>query len=353
MSQPDVFVTGATGFVGAHVLHELLAKHDGTIYCLVRALADAAVGLHRIERILAQRGLWSETYATRIVAVPGNLTLPRFGVDAGTYPTLVERVRTVIHLAGRVNWVQNYEALEGVNTLAVREACALSEDAGAQMAFLSTLGVFPNLSRANLDDSLLDPSDKLLNGYAESKRAAERLLIAPRERGVRVTVFRTANITGDSKGGPAPTNQSFILFVRSCLRVGTVPDGDVFFYDVLPVDYVASLIVAVTSHGDLSGRNYNVVSRNRDVNREGVRRFLCDRSGLRSVPYVEWRRQVLADAESPLGPLRDFLLPEEGPIANGCAAANLRHAEAVLGLSEPAVTPAFLERSLAGISGRE
>jgi myxalamid-type nonribosomal peptide synthetase MxaA len=106
MSQSAVFVTGATGFVGAHVLHELLAKRDGTVYCLVRALGDPAVGLRRIETILAQRGLWSEAYAARIVAVPGNLTQPRLGIDAATYPMLVEHVCTVIHLAGRVNWVQ-------------------------------------------------------------------------------------------------------------------------------------------------------------------------------------------------------------------------------------------------------
>ena len=341
----DFLVTGATGFVGAYVLRELLETQRGAVYCLVRALGDPAVGLHRVRRILLQRGLWSDAYADRIVAVPGDLTRPRLGIDPATVRTLVARVRTVIHLAGKVNWVDDYAALETVNTTATSEAGALAEEAGAGIAFLSTLSVFADLSKSNPDDAPLPPAERLLIGYAEAKRAAERALAAARDRGTRATVFRTANITGDSKGGPAPSNQSFTLFVRACRRVGAAPREDLFFYDILPVDYVASLIVAVTTHADLAGRNYNVVARRRRENQDVVRRFLRDAWGVREEPYEEWRQLVLADPESPLGPLR-FLLPEGRPLSNGCAAANLRAAEAVLGLSEPAVSAAFVEETL-------
>jgi myxalamid-type nonribosomal peptide synthetase MxaA len=269
-------VTGATGFVGAYVLRELLETQPGTVYCLVRALGDPAVGLHRVRRILLQRGLWSDAYAERIAAVPGDLTRPRLGIDAATARTLVARVRTVIHLAGKVNWVDDAAALETVNTTATSEAAALAAEAGAGIAFLSTMAVFADLTKENLDDAPLPPEETLLNGYGETKRAAERALAAARDRGTRATVFRTANITGDSKGGPAPSNQSFTLFVRACRRVRAAPREDLFFYDILPIDYVASLIVAVTTRAELSGRNYNVILRRRRENQDVVRRVLRD-----------------------------------------------------------------------------
>lgn len=72
-----VFLTGATGFLGAFVLRDLLRASRARVDCLVRA-RDVATGQARLRRSLEKYGLWEEGFASRILPVLGDLGMPRF-----------------------------------------------------------------------------------------------------------------------------------------------------------------------------------------------------------------------------------------------------------------------------------
>src|SRR5207342_3812348 len=74
----SVLLTGATGFVGAHLVRVLAAETDANIYCLVRPrFGDAR---ERLREHLTHYGVWSETLESRLHVVQGDLTLPRLGL---------------------------------------------------------------------------------------------------------------------------------------------------------------------------------------------------------------------------------------------------------------------------------
>jgi hypothetical protein len=73
-----IFLTGATGFLGAFLLHELLEQTTADIACLVRA-ASVEDGLRRLQSTLAKYGRWRDEHTSRVRIVPGDLDHPRFG----------------------------------------------------------------------------------------------------------------------------------------------------------------------------------------------------------------------------------------------------------------------------------
>ena len=77
----SIFLTGATGFLGAFLLHELLQQTQADIYCLVRS-TNTEESKQKIRRTLASYALWDEGLSSRIIPVVGDLSEPLFGLAA-------------------------------------------------------------------------------------------------------------------------------------------------------------------------------------------------------------------------------------------------------------------------------
>src|SRR5262249_15937667 len=111
-------LTGATGFLGAYVVAEVLRTADAHLHCLVRPKEDAS-SKGRIEEQLRQYGLWGEdeewqaAWEQRVHAVSGDVILPRLGMTDQTFETLAREVDCIIHSAAHVNFIYPYEGLEG------------------------------------------------------------------------------------------------------------------------------------------------------------------------------------------------------------------------------------------------
>src|SRR5262249_52950884 len=86
-----IFLTGATGFLGAFLLHDLLQQGQAEIHCLVRA-QDAAEGMRRIQQKLTEYGIWDPAQAHRVVPVPGDLTKPLLGLATQRFESLASKI---------------------------------------------------------------------------------------------------------------------------------------------------------------------------------------------------------------------------------------------------------------------
>ena len=89
-------ITGATGFVGAFLLAELLRTTEMTPFCLVRA-ASVAEGHERIRSTLTDYGLWEESFGGRILPVLGALDRPRLGLSRPQWQHLAAMVDVIYH----------------------------------------------------------------------------------------------------------------------------------------------------------------------------------------------------------------------------------------------------------------
>ncbi|WP_068923063.1 non-ribosomal peptide synthetase [Planobispora rosea] len=244
-----VLLTGATGFLGAHLVAELLERTAGRVICLVRADSPEHA-LRRVRENLARYGLERVSGDPRLTGLPGDLAAPRLGLGAEAFGDLALRVDAVCHSGGLVNFAQPYALLRPPNVAGTVEVLRLAAMGGGILVhLLSTLGVYLGDAYRGRPVTELDPPEDpggLGGGYNQSKWVADRLAEPARRRGIPVTVHRPARIGGDSRTGIGAPDDYFGRLLITCAQVGMVPDLG-FEEDLSPVDQVAGGVAAAVA----------------------------------------------------------------------------------------------------------
>ncbi|MET7767149.1 amino acid adenylation domain-containing protein [Nocardia sp. NPDC005366] len=266
----EILLTGATGFLGAHLLRELLDTTDARVWCVVRA-DSAEAGANRIRRALTRFRLWDGESADRIVAVPGDIAEPRLGLSAADHDRLASTIEVIYHNGARVNHVDPYPRLRDVNVEATREILRLATTHRLKpVHHVSTIGATVGTAPVfgPIEESVRLRADQLPdNGYAQSKWAAEELVREAGARGVPVAVYRPGTICGDPRSGVNSPDDSFWNMIRAAAILGTAPEVGDTTVSIVPVSYVARAIVAI-SRTERHDTVYHLVNRVRVPVRE-------------------------------------------------------------------------------------
>lgn len=247
-----VLLTGATGFLGAHLLDQLLAQTWARVFCLVRA-ADAAAAERSLRRAMERYGLWREDRARRITAITGDLALPFLGLGESSFGELAATVDAVYHCGAQVNLLYPYEALRAANVGGTLEVLRFAVQGRVKTVHhVSTLSVLertaPPPPSAAPEAPLDEDGDGLEGGYRQSKWVAERLVETARRRGVPAVIYRPGWITGHSTTGIGSTSDFLVRLVAGSLRLGAAPDLETAEFCPTPVNYVSEAIVWLSRH---------------------------------------------------------------------------------------------------------
>ena len=100
-----IFLTGSTGYIGAHIAAILLDGHADRLNLLLRAKTEQEANerlWHALQLHLDFPQL-RDALETRISIFRGDLTNPRFGLDDSEYSRLVGTTESVIHCAASLN----------------------------------------------------------------------------------------------------------------------------------------------------------------------------------------------------------------------------------------------------------
>jgi len=307
-----ILLTGATGFLGAHLLRTLLDETEASVHCLVRPGADD--GLERVRRNLAAHQLWSDHDAARVRVVRGDLRRPRLGLDAREFRDLAGEIDAIVHAAADVNWVHGYESLRDANVFGTRELLRLACDGVPKpLHFVSSTSVcHSTLAPRSVDErtDVFDGVDGLWLGYAKSKCVAESLVREAGARGLPVTIVRPSLVTGDgSRGGRSNVDDLTSRFIAGCIQMRAAPDLD-WRMDCVPVDDASRAIVRLALAHERGTGIHHVTSARPRHWRECVLWMRLRGYDVALLPYAEWvdMLRVTEDTSHPLYALRSFFL---------------------------------------------
>jgi thioester reductase-like protein len=242
-----IFLTGSTGYIGAHVTAILLAGYSDPLNLLVRArdVQEARERLWRSLQLHLDFDRFESFLDSRIRIFLGDITTAKLGLDAADYTQLVRTTDSVVHCAASLNRKSEKSCLN-VNLRGTLEVIGLAararNDHGLRrFSHVSTVAVAGQ--RANEvvhEDSAIDWNRSDYDPYARTKKFCEHMVreLLP---DVPHTIFRPSIVLGDSRR--AETNQ--FDMVRAFVFLAGLPVLPFRFadkIDIVPVDFVAEAI---------------------------------------------------------------------------------------------------------------
>jgi len=251
------FVTGATGFIGRHLVEQLL-KRDGDIYVLVREGS-----LDKLQTLIER---WGPEAKDRVKPVAGDLGEPNLGVSDEQIGQLKQTgIDHFFHLAAIYDMTADDETNEKLNVAGTRNAVGLANalEAGVlhHTSSIAAAGEFKGLFR----EDMFDEGQKLPSAYHRTKFESER--IARTDATVPWRVYRPAIVVGHSQTGEMDKVDGPYYFFKAIQRLRHwLPEwvplvGPEFGYtNIVPVDYVAKAMDFIAHQPDLDGQAFHLTN---------------------------------------------------------------------------------------------
>jgi len=228
------FVTGATGFIGRHLVERLLER-DGDIHVLVREGSQ--------ERLDALAERWGA--ANRIKTVVGDLTEPNLGVSGERIGELRGQIDHFFHLAAMYDMTASDDVNEVLNVTGTSHAVDLANALSAghlhHVSSVAAAGEYKGFFR----EDMFDEGQYLPSAYHRTKFESEKLV---RERAkVPWRVYRPAIVVGHSQTGEMDKIDGPYYFFKAIQKArGILPQWvplvgpELGFTNIVPVDFVAA-----------------------------------------------------------------------------------------------------------------
>ena len=249
----ESFVTGATGFIGRHLVPHLLARGE-RVHVLVRESS--------LPRLEALRARWGDG-AERVHAVVGDLSQPRLGVTDAEIAALCGRVDHVFHLAALYDMEADPDSLREANVDGTRHAIELAEaiETGCfhHVSSIAAAGRYPGTFR----EDMFEEAEGLDDPYFATKHESEGLVRTACARPWRV--YRPGIVVGHSVTGEIDKIDGPYYFFKLLRRLRTLPswlpllgiEGGVM--PIVPVDFVARALDVIAHEPDLDGQCFHLV----------------------------------------------------------------------------------------------
>jgi thioester reductase-like protein len=313
-----ILVTGASGFLGAYLLAGQLQRWDQVrVRCLVRA-SDPSQGLTRIRANLDHYGLWQDNWSERLVAVPGDLAQPRFGLSEHGFAELAQGLGGILHNGAQLSQMAPYSQLEAANVGGTKTVLDLAVHPAAVGALpvqlISSVAVFEAAAyrnRAVLESDDVSGWRGIHVGYSQTKWVSERLVLAAGAAGLPVTVYRPPLIGGHSQTGAWHQDDLLHRLLRGCLALGMAPDLP-WELDLVPVDYVADAVTALAWTAEAVGRNVHLQHPQPMLLADLLGNLIERGAPLELVSMERWLEAIDADPANPLHGIRAFFVRRWG-----------------------------------------
>lgn len=276
----NILLTGATGFLGAHILDTYLSSTpNGIAYCLVRRkdLTSPEVRLRKtLEFYFGDK--YNNAFGNRIKVVTADITLDNFGLNPFDYDNLSKKIDIVINSAALVKHYGEYNQFNNINVLGTQRLVDFCKTYRKKLYHISTASVsgmgLPENNNTKSDsimyfsESDLFKNQNLNNTYIRTKFEAERLILENVKSGLNACIFRMGNISNryyDAKFQINVSENAFVNRIKAILKLQLLQDGfKNHSTEFAPVDICAQAIIKIIQSNPkftvFHIFNYNLIS---------------------------------------------------------------------------------------------
>jgi thioester reductase-like protein len=301
----NLFLTGATGFLGGKLIKNLLLDKQNEVFMLVR----------NVEKAEDLRDSFPSADQRRIHIFQGDITYPMGGLSLEDIEWLTNKIDAVYHLAALVKFdldlrdelfAANYDGTKNILGLAAKLQAK-------SFYYVSTAYTVGTLTHGV--EELYPEDGEFNNPYEESKVKSEHLVFSYRDQ-MDVSIFRPAIIVGDSKTGEADSQFTLYGFMRALAvfkRKTARKSGGTRTYrlvaakngtsNLVPVDYVADILSKAPQKA-AADKIYHITNPNPPTNSE-LLHLLKEALDFQNLSVVEHTDEKLDEEEVRLNSLVD------------------------------------------------
>lgn len=253
LSVENILLTGATGYLGIHILNELMKKTNSHVYCIVRHKN----GKDSKERLLHKLSFYFGTSMlqyidTRIHVLVADISLPKLGLSTDEYNKLGEKIDLVIHSAAIVDHYGNKDLFELINVTGTNNVIDFCKDFSIYMNHISTTSISASLPEESIpavfdEHTLYIGQNYIDNIYIKTKFEAEyNILEAILHSNLKASIYRIGNICArysDAKFQENDDKNAFLNRVITLSKLDKIAESfSDFKIDLSPVDTCANII---------------------------------------------------------------------------------------------------------------
>lgn len=252
----NYLVTGATGFIGRFLVERLAARSDAKIYVLIRASSH-----DKFEALVERLG----ANGTCLEAIGGDITAPGV-ISASELKKLKGKIDHLYHLAAVYDMNMDDATADRFNVDGTRNVVQLANDLGGNLRLhhVSSVAVAGSDFVGTFTEKMFDEGQSTHHPYFRTKFMAEK--IVRDQARVPFRIYRPGTVVGDSRTGEIDKVDGPYYFFKTIQRLSTkvpkwvpllgVDGGRV---PIVPVDYVADALVAISHKDGLDGQCFHLL----------------------------------------------------------------------------------------------
>lgn len=270
----NVFLTGATGFIGSHILNELLEKTSSDVYCLVRG-SSPEYSLERLSEVYKFYFNCDlvKKYGKRVKILTGDITIPKLGLTPGEQEEVVKNVSTIIHSAAVVKHYGNYNEFKNINIKGTREIANFAYKNGIRFIHISSISVSGNyLLKDEKKDTDFSENNLYIgqhyteNVYVNSKLESENVVYGFMKKGLRGKVLRIGILSGRESDGVFQKNiyaNAFYGRIKSFINIGALSKELLSQkIEFTPIDECAEAIILLAKTKEYDNKIFHLYNHN-------------------------------------------------------------------------------------------
>ncbi len=250
----NILLTGSTGFLGIHILYNLINKTNSNIYCLIRSKNGQSPKDRLIQKL---RFYFNEDIIQfidkRIHVISSDISTHQFGLDDREYRNLGKKIDLVIHSAAIVDHYGNSDLFELINVTGTINIIEFCKKFSIYLNHISTTSISASIPDAQKvikfdEHTLYIGQNYEENIYIKTKFTAEYKIWEAINSGMKISVYRLGNITARYSDGVFQENDdknAFLNRVITLSKLNKLPESfSNFKVDLSPVDICASIITS-------------------------------------------------------------------------------------------------------------